>query len=226
MRAGCAIALALAVLGCTGTTCPAGTRLAEARRDTVLSWDDGQYQSDSDAFASVPGVRLAVRYVAPEWVQSVVGVSYYIMPFSGTWPEPGPPNTILSFSGCMWRPDSVDPSMPGGPACFSLDSGSGHPVDGWLTLTFPEPVSVADPAAFPGGVFFVGLEWKYRVDPCIGLDYSAPIDGMTRWYDLSQWVPVPDADAMIRAIVSDTPGTGVAESSWARIKALYRRARA
>jgi hypothetical protein len=194
---------------------------AEARRESVLAWDDGEYDTIYDAIVAPDGVMLAVQFEAPPWARSVVGVSFYIMEHTGIWPG-DPPDTSQAFLAHVWSPNPNAPEMPGAPAYFPVITGQGHPVDSWLQVVLPEPVDISDPALFPDGLFFVGMEWLCRSSPYIGVDFDKPLDLRSWRFNWTEWVPIEDSDAMIRAVVSDQPGTPVDTGSWGKLKALFR----
>jgi len=173
------VALLIAASSC-------GAALGEAvRQDSVLAWDDGEIDEFYHTIGGRPWTRLAVRFAAPPWCRSVTGVSYYITQHMGCWPGNGPPETAYPFWVCLWKPRPFDTSRPGSTATRPILTEGDHPLEAWLHVEFPEPVALDDAESFPGGVFFVGLEWEFTISPQIGLDHSSPVAGMSAFNDLN-----------------------------------------
>ncbi len=183
-----------------------------ARRDTVLSWDDGDYGSIYDGVGGQQGMQLAVEFQAPPWADYITEIHYFIMD------DPNAPST-LPFTAFVWRP-SPEIWMPDQPGFPLQNSGSLYPEDAWLELPLPNPVDISNNDEYPDRVFFVGLGWNNSWNPIIGLDTDDPIDYRSwRW----NWVgwEVLVADAMIRAVVSGA-ASPVEASTWTTIKAMFR----
>jgi len=193
---------------------------AQAPRDSTLLWDDGEAASYGNSIQPNYGAKLAVGFDAPSWAQSVIEVDLYVTSHGGDWPFPGPPDTTYAFTVCLWAADVAEPNKPGELVTW-VEAGSGHPVDSWVHVSFPEPVGVVDTVAFPSGRFFVGVLWTSRFSPAVGVDFDAPLDGRTWFSDGETWGIVDDRDAMVRAVVSDVSGSAVESLSWGNIKALY-----
>ena len=215
--------LCIAVAAYLIATLGAGhARGVPARRESVLAWDQADSADCLTAISYFAGQRLAVGFVAPPWARSVTRVELFIAHACIAWPQPiPPPPEVCPFDAYVWAPSATDPYEPGELASSPVNPGWDYPAAAWMDLSFPGGVSIENPEIFPGGRFYVGIEYLHRLLPYIGLDVSDP-DNMTQSYDWSEWSTMTDGDAMIRAVVSDQPGTGVEASSWGRVKALYR----
>jgi hypothetical protein len=194
-----------------------------ARRDSVMYWDDGEYEANWRSFRGVPGSRLAVRFTAPAWAQSVTDIDFFMTEPAGSWPHDPvpPPDSTYPFVAHVWLPDEANPEAPGQTAA-SVDVPGGHPWDSWLAVALPAPVGIVGRGNSRDAEFFVGIEWLYRAGPRVGKDETPPIFDRTWFAYFEPWVLQTDGDAMIRATVSDQPGTPVSGRSWSIIKCLFR----
>jgi len=64
-------------------------------------------------------------------------------------------------------------------------------------------------ASLPGSearVFFVGMEWQHRLNPCIGRDISDAPHYTSWFWNWSYWELRVHDDVMVRAIVADQAG--------------------
>lgn len=191
-----------------GAVSAAATEFETARRDTVLSWDDGENTIPPVVTGGELGTQVAVGFIAPAWADRLEAIRFYIETDAAT----------AAFQVLVWRPDLAD--LPGALA-GGQPQPAGYPGDSWLEVVLAPPIDIGDPAAFPGRRFFVGLEMLQSLNPAIGADISAPVDGMTWRRVESAWEPIAAADAMIRAVVGDTD-TMSASNSWSAIRTLYR----
>jgi hypothetical protein len=192
----------------------AGTQITCAE-EAVLCWDDGVWDSFAHRVTGQIGMKVAVRFQAPEWANWVTEIRYYIS--DDELPTPTDP-----FLAYVWKPSAGPPILPDEPANLGVDSGAGYPKNAWLELTFPEAVYIGDPSEFPDRVFFVGLEWTHRNDPVLWVDYSDPVDDMSWRFNWAVWELWEYGDIMIRAVVSDSWVSPVESRTWSRIKGLYR----
>jgi hypothetical protein len=193
---------------------------ATARRESILAWDQADSAECLGQIQLLAGRAVAVGFVAPPWARSVIRMDVFFT--SCCLIDVGPPPMgILPFEARVWAPNTADPTEPGVVAGALGNLGWFPPEHMWVELAFPGGVSIDDPEVFPDGRFYVGIKWLHRLNPCVGWDASEP-DGMTQMYDWYDWGTILDGDAMIRAVVSDQPGTPIGAGSWSRVKALYR----
>ena len=192
---------------------------AEARRETVLMWDDGESWS-REPFAGQVGERVCVFFQAPPWARSVAGILLYV---SNDEIAAVPPDlwTTESFYAYVWRVTPGEP-RPSLPVCYGADSGSDYPEDELLEFRFPEPVSIEEYSAFPDKQFFVGLEWLFEGNPIVLAAAPGPPVLKTWEYTSGHWSICLDRNVMIRAIVTDAAGTPVEGTTWAGVKAMFR----
>jgi hypothetical protein len=208
--------LLVAFLVATGATASA------ARYEEVLYWDDGGANfTYPPPVPDWPWTTLAVRFQAPGWARSVVGMQVYIMNDQIVDPDDPDLPTTQPIVFWVWRPG--EDSLPGvqaneGYAPFS-EAGE-YPEDCWIEIRFPTPIDITDPAHFPDGWFFVGVEWLFERNPLLGLDADEPTCGHTVKPGVagSEWL---SSDALIRAIVS-SEWSPIDSSSWTYIKTLFQ----
>jgi hypothetical protein len=204
----------------------AATPAAGGERDEqVLAWDDG---GPVHAMYPYPaeGRKVAVMFHAPEgfiWLRTIrcyICNDQVVDPDNPWLPTTGP--CILS----VWGPQEVGGDLVPGPVpVYEFDSGEHYPEDMWDDFVLPEPGDLSDTAAFPEGVFFVGIQWLSIYDPILGYDWDPVVAGYS-WETFStDWVQSTEATAMIRAVVSDSSGTPAELESWGSIKAAFREQR-
>jgi hypothetical protein len=208
-----------AVIGTTillaGLLAAPEARASGPRYEEVLSWDDGTAEfTYPPAVPGWPWTLLAVRFQAPGWAHSVVGMNVYIMNDN----EPNPSTQPIRF----WVWESTADVLPGPFANDGYEPFSGvgeYQEDVWLEIRFPTAIDITDPARFPDGWFFVGIEWLYFRNPLLGLDADEPtyrhtIMGPGDW----EWL---ESDVLIRAVVS-SEWSPIDASSWTHIKTLFQ----
>jgi hypothetical protein len=219
-RAVCAIVL-LAFLAIGPT--PAAEQVTGPRQEEVLYWDDGWGEyTYPPAVPDWPWTWLAVRFQAPGWARSVVGMKVYIM--NDQVDHPDDPYLPTTQPIVFWVWGVGEDSCPGvqandGYAPFS-EMGE-YQEDAWLEARFPNPIDITDPAHFPDGWFFVGIEWLHARNPLLGLDTSDPTYGHTVKPGVAgpEWL---SSDALIRAVVS-SEWSPIDASSWTYIKTLFQK---
>ena len=192
---------------------------ASVCRDSVMYWDDGQHDYLADSYGGIAGSRLAVGFDKPGWARSVTEVHFYMTAVYGPWPDDPSiprPDTTYAFIAHVWGPDGVDPNRPG-ESVTSVFVPSGDPLESWVTVAFPSPVEIAEDWL----TFYVGLEWIHRMLPPLGRDETPPTYERSLMAYFETW-EVLSGDAMVRATVSDEPGTTAFEESWSRIKVFFR----
>ncbi len=172
-------------------------------KDTVLTWDDGNYGSIGNEVTGQNGMKLAVWFQAPTWANYVVEIQYYVMNDNVDNPnDPQAPST-KPFIAYVWRPNQD--MRPGIPGTDGLNSGELYPEDTWLYLTLPNSVQITNNEWYPDKQFFVGMEWMHRNNPIFGLDDNLPIDYNSFRWNWTEWEQFTAHDAMVRAKVSDIP---------------------
>jgi hypothetical protein len=210
----------IGAITCAAACVGFSSSFAEGVRSVELSHDDG---TSEGSFAAQEHRELAVGFEAPGGTQWLLGVRFYIADDGEV--DPNDPELPTTKPFMVWAREYGDGGQPG--ACANVgytpcpDSGL-CPEDAWLDVTFPEPIDISDPVSFPGGRFYVGLEWWHRNNPCIGLDLDAPLWGETQYWNWSAWSVVDTANAMIRAVVSDSTAVPVELRSWGSVKNEYR----
>ena len=194
-----------------------------------LSWDDGDLGGWGTPFVTGrDGQMLAVGFEAPEWARAIVGAKFYIHndlvdnPIDPQLPSSRP------FLVRVWRPSGGLFDPPGASATDGISTTVCSPYpyytpeDEWLEVELSVPI-LLDPE--PGGdasVFFVGMEWEHRLNPCIGRDIK-PEPHYTSWFwNWYSWDLRVRGDVMIRAIVADEAGAPEELGSWGRLKAEYQ----
>jgi hypothetical protein len=170
---------------------------ARTGRETVLVHDDGTPES---SIAGQTGMRVAVRYQAPAWATSLMGIEIYIMDDLVTNPEDPDLPTTQPFSIWVWELSGA--GVPGLPATDGYVPFEPYecPEDTLVRVYFPEPVDITDSGTFPDREFFVGIEWEYRLNPYVGLDTDGPDAGSSHRWNWFEWEAV-DGNVMIHAIV-------------------------
>ncbi len=192
---------------------------AGSPRDAELFWDDG---SAEGGFAEQQGRRLAVRFQAPPGAWWLTHVRLYIMDDGLEIPgQPGVPTTRLVTIEVREDTGTGPGGVAGSGTAYQWHVEPGYEEDAWLDFVPPEPVDLADEESFPGGSFYVGIEWEHRTNPVIGLDLDPPIAGESLYWDWTSWTVVDTANVMIRAVVSETD-TPAERESWGRVKSVYR----
>ena len=192
------------------------------RYEEVLYWDDGWAELTFPP--TVPGwpwTRLAVRFQAPGWARSVVGMQFYVMNDQVDHPDDPSLSTTQPITFWVWRPD--EDSLPGVQAndgYTPFTEMGEYPEDCWVEVRFPTPIDITDPTYFPDGWFFVGIEWLHFRNPLLGLDTDDPSHGHTVMAGPggSEWLL---SDALIRAVVS-SEWSPIDSSSWTYIKTLFQ----
>ncbi len=180
-------------------------------REEELSHDDGVYNSYIDYVTGSAGDKIAVRFQAPTWANYVTKLLFY----SANDQQPNPIDPQLPstkpFTAWVWR--TTSDSLPG-PAendgYMPFTDLYAYPEDAWVEVTFPNAIDITDNAHFPDKKFFVGVEWEYRLSPCIYEDHSLPLGfkSFLKIYVATTWDLRTQADTMIRAVVSDVPTLG------------------
>ena len=191
-----------------------------SRTEEVLAWETGQ--TPGYPIAGFAGMKLAVRFYAPEWANWVTEVHFYIENDLVTNPTNPELPTTEEFMVLVWTPTGDNPPLPDSVVGPGVSSGELYPEDEWLHVVLPEPVEISNQDAFPNGVFFVGMEWLHRLNPYIGEELFEPADYMSYRYNWLEWELRDEGDTMIRAVVCDTLATPVQEGTWARVKAQYQ----
>jgi hypothetical protein len=207
------------VLLCSLASAPATGR---DRDERVLAWDDGG-PLHAMAFIPVEGRQVAVMFQAPEGFTWLRRIRCYILNDNAVNPDDPTLPTTGPFIATVWRPSEEGGYVvPASPPHYEFDSGELYPEDMWDDFVPPEPVDLSDPAAFPGRVFFIGMQWLSIYDPVLSFDWDPLAVGNT-WYRFptTEWTQSTESTAMIRAVVSDESGTPVEIGSWGRIKAEY-----
>jgi hypothetical protein len=193
------------------------------RHEEVLYWDDGtaEFYYPPTTPGAGPGVMAAVRFQAPGWARSVVGMQFYVMNDQLVNPDDPDLPTTQPFTARVWRPS--EELLPGVQANdgYTPFSGMGeYPEDTWVEIRFPTAIDITDPDHFPDGWFFVGIEWLYRNNPLLGLDADPPTYGHSFGWNLTLWEPL-ESDFLIRAVVS-SEWSPIDASSWTYIKTLFQ----
>jgi hypothetical protein len=189
------------------------------RGEAVLSWDDGTAEGSTSGLV---GQRMAVRFQAPPGNCGLMGMRMYSVDDGVENPvDPQLPST-MPFTVWVWRVGTEDePGIPHASYVPFMDLYA-YPEDAWVEAMSLEPVDLSDPAHFPDGWFFIGIELEYRDSPYVGLDLDPPISGESWFHDWSEWVPSDTANLMIRAVVCDSTGSPVELESWGTVKQQYR----
>jgi len=199
---------------------PAGA--SGARYEEILYWDDGSANTTyPPAVPNWPWNTLAVRFQAPGWARTVVGMRFYTLNDQVQHPDDPDLPTTQPVICWVWRPN--EESTPGVPANdgYTPFTGFGeYPEDSWIEARFPTPIDITDPEHFPDGWFFVGIEWLYPRNPILGLDTDEPTYGHTvrPGEGGAEWL---SSDVLIRAIVS-SEWSPIDASSWTHIKTLFQ----
>ena len=203
-----------ALIGAAAVPAGAGSR------DLELYHDDGSAEA---GFTNSVGGALAVGFQAPEGTQHVIGARIYFMDDGVTDPYDPQLPTTLPFVAWVWTcgGDGL-PGILASDGYVPFTDYAQYPEEAWVEFDFPEPIDVTDAASFPDGRFFLGLEWEYRHNPVVGLDLDAPISLQTVRWNWTAWAVVDTADAMVRAVVSDTSASPVEVRSWGAVKGEYR----
>jgi hypothetical protein len=193
-----------------------------ARYEEVLYWDDDTAElTYPPAVPNWPWATLAVRFQAPGWARSVVGARVYIMNDQVVNPENPDLPTTQPITFWVW--EVGEDSCPGDQANSGYTPFTGfgeYPEDCWIEARFPTPVDITDPAEFPDGWFFVGIEWLYQHNPILALDTDEPTYGHTviPGAGRCEWL---SSDVLIRAIVS-SEWSPIDSASWTHIKTLFQ----
>ena len=221
LRTGTALGTILLLACLVITPASAEGEAGGPRYEEVLSWDDGSAEFIyPPAVPSWPWNLLAVRFQAPGWARSVVGMQFYVM--NDQVEHPDDPNlpTTQPITFWVWRPD--EDSLPGVQAndgYTPFTEMGEYPEDYWVEIRFPTPIDITDPSHFPDGWFFVGIEWLHARNPLLGLDASEPTYGRTiRGPGSWEWL---SSDALIRALVS-SEWSPIDASSGTYIKTLFQ----
>jgi hypothetical protein len=201
----------------------AGTAAGGARDEEILYWDDGtaEFTYPPPTPGAGPGTMAAVRFRAPAWARSLVGVQFYSMNDQVVNPDDPTLPTTEPFVVWVWRPDQdLLPGVPANGGYQPFDGTGEYQEDTWIEVRFPTPVDISDPSHFPDGWFFVGVEWLYRMSPLFGLDTDPPAYGHSFGWLSTVWEPFEN-DFLIRAIVS-SEWSPIDASSWTYIKSLFQ----
>ncbi len=197
------------------------TGLAGAGRgEAVLSWDDGTAEGSTSGLA---GQRMAVRFQAPPGNCGLLGLRMYSVDDGLENPIDPQLPTTKPFTVWVWRVGTEgQPGPPANDGYVPFTDFYAYPEDAWVEAMLPEPVDLSDPAHFPDGWFFIGIELEYRDSPYVGLDLDPPISGESWFFDWSEWGASDTANLMIRAVVCDSTASPVELESWGRVKQSYR----
>jgi hypothetical protein len=190
------------------------------RSEIELSWDDGSAEGE---ITSHVGRMLAVGFYAPEGALSLSAMLIYVMDDGLQNPIDPELPTTEPFIVWVWTVGSSgEPGPQANDGYVPFSEAYQYPEEAWVDVVFAEPIDLSNEEQFPGGKFYVGLEWECRENPVVGLDLDAPFSGETRFWDWTSWALVDTADAMIRAVVRDSSAVPVEARSWGRIKSEYR----
>jgi hypothetical protein len=190
------------------------------RGEAVLSWDDGTAESSTSGLA---GQRMAVRFQAPPSNCGLLGMRFYSAddgvenPVDPQLPSTMPFTVWVNRVGAEGQPG---PAANDGYVPFA--DPYAYPEDAWVEVTLPEPVDLSNPAYFPDGWFFVGIELQHRDSPYVGLDLDPPISGESWFFNWTEWGPSDTANLMIRAVVCDSTASPVELESWGKVKRQFR----
>jgi hypothetical protein len=194
-----------------------------ASAEEVLYWDDGwgEFIFPPTAPGFDAGLMAAVRFQAPAWARSVVGMRVYIMNDQLT--DPDDPTAPTTWPVTFWVWGATEDLMPGDQAndgYTPFTEVGEYFEDAWLEIRFPVGIDISDPERFPDGWFFVGIEWLHRRNPLLGIDADPPTYGCSIAAPGSSWDPL-DGDLLVRAIVS-SEWSPIDASSWTYIKSLFQ----
>ena len=203
-------------------TCFCGSGAASqfqfARRETVLKWDDGVMDAPEDCHLGTFHDEVAVMFDLPEWATCITAVQAYLR------------CEYVVPAGCdldlrVWAPGELGGDLPG----QIVGGYSNHVIHdttwSWVTLPLPFPIGIGDSHFHGERRAFVGFRWGTDSQMCLGLDMTPPCADATRlcnWHWGTPWGRVQDADAMVRAVVSDEYVNPVEPSTWTRVKAQFR----
>jgi len=193
-----------------------------------LSWDDGDLGPWGTPFAAGRrGQMLAVGFEAPEWARVIIGAKFYIYNDGLDHPiDPELPSS-LPFLVRVWHPSGGLLDPPGYPSIDGISTSicSAYPYytpeDAWLEVELEVPILLEPEPGGEARVFFVGMEWQHRLNPCIGRDISDAPHYTSWFWNWSSWEFRTQDDLMVRAIVADQAGTPVELESWGCLKARY-----
>jgi len=179
-----------------------------AGKETVLTYDDGDYGQYTNYITGGMGQMLAVKFQAPTWANYILGVQFHTMndnqtnPQNPTWP------TTQPFQIWIWHLNSE--GLPGTTANEGLSTGEpfSYPEDQWVEFRLTTAVNISSATQYPDKQFFAGMEWQTDYNPRFGYDLSVPIDYKSYLWDFEAWQLLSTYDVMIRAIVSDLPSIG------------------
>lgn len=179
-----------------------------AGKETVISYDDGDYGQYDNYITGVAMQMLAVKFRAPDWANYVVGVQFHTMndnqtnPVNSTWP------TTMPFLVWIWHVSAEQ--LPGTPANEGLSTGEpwSYPENQWVEFRLTTAVNISSPVQYPNKDFFAGMEWQTDNNPRFGFDPTPPIDYRSYVWDYEVWQPQTTYDVMVRAVVSDLPSIG------------------
>lgn len=193
------------------------------RYEEVLYWDDGtaEFSYPSPSPGAGPGLMAAVRFQAPAWARSIVGIQFYAMNDQLVNPDDPDLPTTQPIAVWVWRPSQdLLPAIPASDAYVPFGGVGEYPEDSWTEVRFPTPIDITDPAYFPDGWFFVGIEWLHRMNPIIGLDADPPTYGHSFGWNFTLWDPCEN-DFLIRAVVS-SEYSPIDATSWTYIKTIFQ----
>jgi hypothetical protein len=178
-----------------------------AGKETVISYDDGDYGSYQNWITGGLGQMLAVKFQAPTWANYILGVQFHTMndnqtnPQNPTWP------TTQPFLIWIWR---LTGDLPGTAANEGLSTGEpfSYPEDEWVEFRLTTAVNISSATQYPEKQFFAGMEWQTDQNPRFAYDPSTPIDYRSYIWDYEAWQLQSAYDVMVRVIVSDLPSIG------------------
>jgi hypothetical protein len=208
------------IAACAMAVAAACAQAVAGSRSIELYHDDGSAEA---GFTSSTGTALAIGFQAPEGSEHILGARIYFVDDGITDPNDPQLPTTAPFTAWVWTCDSG--GLPGALASdgyVPFPEYAQYPEEAWVEFDFPEPIDITNPVTFPEGRFFLGLEWDHRHNPVVGLDLDSPIAEQTLHWNWTTWAVVDTADAMVRAVVSDTTASPVEVRSWGYVKGEYR----
>jgi hypothetical protein len=181
---------------------------AAAGKDTLLSYDDGNPNFIQNNVTGQNGMQLAVYFQAPPWANYITGAQFYIMNDNQTNPnDPQAPST-RPFTIYVWRPTQDErPGVKANDGYTPCGELGCYPEAQLVDFPFPNAIEITNHQHFPNKTFFLGMEWRYRNNPYIGLDPDEPIDSRSFRWNWTTW-EMMTLDAIVHARVSDLQSAG------------------
>jgi hypothetical protein len=196
---------------------------ARTFKETVLYWDDGDYDYVSNVITGEPGDRVAVMFQAPQWANYVTHVQYFVANDNVMHPVNPMWWTTKPFLVTLWAPSADGDPHPGELAMEQTETDSMYAEDSWFEFELSVPLSISDAVEFPNRTFFAGLQWLHHHNPLVTFDQSNPQELMGWVAETDEWLRFQQGDVMIRAVVSDSlESSSVEASTWGRVKSAYR----